>query len=58
MLELQERMGVLDPVAESGMLMSQITTFDTQLREKRLQLVIEPEYQSSRNTGRRGPTLP
>lgn len=37
-LELQERMGVLDPVAESGSAMTQITAFETQLREKRLEL--------------------
>ena len=37
-LRLQEQMGVLDPVAESTLFMGQISTFDTQLREKRLQL--------------------
>ncbi len=37
-LELQERLGVLDPMTESTALMSQITTFETQLQEKRLQL--------------------
>ena len=37
-LELQEQLGVLDPVAESGSVMSQITAFETQLREKRLEL--------------------
>ncbi len=35
---LQERLGVLDPLAESSALMGQITTFETQLQEKRLQL--------------------
>ncbi|SES00991.1 capsular polysaccharide transport system permease protein [Tranquillimonas rosea] len=37
-LELQEQLGVLDPASEQGGLMSQITTFETQLAEKRLQL--------------------
>jgi capsular polysaccharide transport system permease protein len=37
-LALQEQLGVLDPTAETGALMSQITTFETQLAEKRLQL--------------------
>jgi len=37
-LELQEQLGVLDPAAESGSVMSQITAFETQLREKRLEL--------------------
>ena len=37
-LELQERLGVLDPVTETTALMSQISSFEIQLREKRLQL--------------------
>jgi len=37
-LELQEKLGVLDPVSETSALMGQITGFETQLREKRLQL--------------------
>lgn len=37
-LRLQEQMGILDPVAESTLLMSQIGTYDAQLIEKRLQL--------------------
>ncbi|WP_425057006.1 capsule biosynthesis protein [Rhodovulum marinum] len=37
-LTLQEKLGVLDPVSETSALMGQITTFETQLREKRLQL--------------------
>ena len=37
-LELQERLGVLDPVTETTALMSQISSFEVQLREKRLQL--------------------
>ncbi|NCO22561.1 MAG: capsule biosynthesis protein [Rhodobacterales bacterium] len=37
-LELQEQLGVLDPTAETGGVMTQITTFEVQLQEKRLQL--------------------
>lgn len=37
-VELQEQMGVLDPASESGALMGQISTFEIQLQEKRLQL--------------------
>ncbi len=37
-LTLQEQMGVLDPASESSSLMTQITNFETQLTEKRLQL--------------------
>lgn len=37
-LELQEQLGVLDPAAESGAIMSQVGTFETQLQEKRLEL--------------------
>lgn len=37
-LELQEQLGVLDPASETGVVMNQITTFEVQLAEKRLQL--------------------
>ena len=37
-LELQEDLGVLDPASESGAVMSQVTAFETQLQEKKLQL--------------------
>lgn len=37
-LELQEQLGVLDPASETSGLMSQITGFEVQLAEKRLQL--------------------
>ena len=37
-LDLQERMGVLDPVTETSSLMGQITQFETQLRIKQLEL--------------------
>jgi len=37
-LDLQERLGVVDPVSETATLMGQIATFETQLQEKGLQL--------------------
>jgi len=37
-LALQEKLGVLDPATETTSLMGQITTFELQLREKRLEL--------------------
>lgn len=37
-LELQERLGVVDAASETAALMGQITTFETQLQEKGLQL--------------------
>ncbi len=37
-LALQEQLGVIDPATETSALMSQITTFETQIAEKRLQL--------------------
>lgn len=37
-LELQERLGVIDPVSETSALMGQITNFETQIQEKGLQL--------------------
>jgi capsular polysaccharide transport system permease protein len=37
-LELQERLGVLDPMTESQALMTQITGLETQMQDKRLQL--------------------
>lgn len=37
-LELQERLGVLDPASETSSLMAQISAFERQLREKTLQL--------------------
>ena len=37
-LELQERLGVLDPASESSSLMGQVTQFETELAQKRLQL--------------------
>ncbi len=37
-LTLQEQVGILDPASETTALMGQISTFETQLTEKRLQL--------------------
>ncbi|WP_068110566.1 hypothetical protein [Tropicimonas marinistellae] len=37
-LDLQEELGVLDPISETGSLMEQITMFEVQLSEKKLQL--------------------
>jgi capsular polysaccharide transport system permease protein len=37
-LALQEKLGVLDPISESASLMGQISGFETQLRQKRLEL--------------------
>ncbi|NNE89077.1 MAG: capsule biosynthesis protein [Silicimonas sp.] len=37
-LELQEQLGILDPVSETAGIMTQVNTFETQLAEKRLQL--------------------
>jgi capsular polysaccharide transport system permease protein len=37
-LELQEKLGVIDPASETSALMGQITNFETQLQEKKLQL--------------------
>ncbi|MFP1646699.1 capsule biosynthesis protein [Pontitalea aquivivens] len=37
-LALQEQLGVLDPATETSVVMTQIGTFETQLRQKRLEL--------------------
>lgn len=37
-LDLQKKLGVLDPTAESGMVMSRIGTMETELQKKRLEL--------------------
>jgi len=37
-LELQERLGVIDAASETGLVMGQVTNFETQIREKELQL--------------------
>lgn len=37
-LTLQEQVGILDPVTESSLVMSQVSGFETQLQQKRLEL--------------------
>ncbi|MBN2905761.1 MAG: capsule biosynthesis protein [Rhodobacteraceae bacterium] len=56
-LDLQERLGIMDPASETGALMSQIATFETQVREKRLQLqqlMDNPRPNQARVDGVRG----
>lgn len=56
-LDLQERLGVLDPATETSALMSQISTFEVQLQEKRLQLqqlLDNPRPNSARVDGVKG----
>ncbi|RMD94510.1 MAG: capsule biosynthesis protein [Alphaproteobacteria bacterium] len=55
--ELQEKLGVFDPAAESGALLSQITAFETQLHQKRLelqQLLDNPRPNQARVDGVKG----
>ncbi|WP_415182725.1 capsule biosynthesis protein [Phaeovulum sp.] len=37
-LELQEQLGILDPVSETNVVMTQVSNFEIQLQQKRLQL--------------------
>ena len=56
-LALQERLGVLDPASESAAIMSQVSTFETQLAEKRLQreqLLDNPSPNAARVAGVEG----
>ncbi|MFD0978385.1 capsule biosynthesis protein [Tropicimonas aquimaris] len=56
-LALQEELGVLDPVSETGSLMQQITTFEVQLSEKKLmleQLLSNPRPNEARVAGTSG----
>jgi len=56
-LDLQERLGVLDPVTETSALMNQISTFEVQLQEKKLQLqqlLDNPRPNSARVEGVKG----
>lgn len=56
-LDLQERLGVLDPATETSALMSQISTFEVQLQQKRLQLqqlLDNPRPNSARVEGVKG----
>ncbi|TJZ94245.1 capsule biosynthesis protein [Paracoccus gahaiensis] len=55
--ELQEQMGVLDPLAESGVVMGQVSALEAQLTEKQLelgQLLANPAPVQSRVTAVRG----
>ena len=56
-LELQEQLGVLDAASETSALMSQITNFELQLAERRLQragLLDNPEPNAARVSGVEG----
>lgn len=56
-LELQEQLGVLDPVTENTVIMTQVSTFEVQLQEKRLQLqqlLDNPRPNQARVEGVRG----
>ncbi len=56
-LILQERLGILDPQSETASVMGQITAFETQLAEKRLQLqqlLDNPSPNAARVAGARG----
>ena len=56
-LELQQQLGVLDPVTESGMVMQQVGAFEVQLQEKRLslqQLLDNAQPNQARVDGMRG----
>ena len=56
-LQLQEQLGVLDPQSESASVMGQISSFETQLAERRLQLqqlLDNPVPNAARVAGARG----
>jgi capsular polysaccharide transport system permease protein len=56
-LELQQQLGVLDPVSESNMVMQQVATFEVQLQQKRLtlqQLLDNTQPNQARVDGVRG----
>jgi capsular polysaccharide transport system permease protein len=56
-LTLQEQVGILDPVTESSLVMSQVSGFETQLQQKRLelgQLLDNPSPNQARVDGVRG----
>lgn len=56
-LSLQEQMGILDPISESNALMTQVSGFEMQLQEKRLelrQLLDNPKPNEARVEGVRG----
>jgi len=56
-LDLQQKMGVMDPVSETSLVMGQISGFETQLQQKRLelgQLLSNPSPSSARVAGVEG----
>ncbi|MBD3785680.1 MAG: capsule biosynthesis protein [Sphingomonadales bacterium] len=56
-LELQEKMGIMDPVSETSLVMGQISGFETQLQQKRLelgQLLSNPRPSPARVDGVKG----
>ena len=56
-LDLQQKVGVLDPATENSVAMSQIATFETELRKKRLelqQLLDNRQPNAARVAGTRG----
>jgi capsular polysaccharide transport system permease protein len=56
-LELQEQVGILDPVSETNVVMGQISGFETQLQQKKLelgQLLDNPRPNEARVAGVRG----
>ncbi len=56
-LELQEKVGILDPMAESSAVMGQVSAFETELQKKRLelgQLLDNPRPNQARVAGVRG----
>lgn len=56
-LELQEKVGILDPVSESTAVMSQVSAFETELQKKRLelgQLLDNPRPNTARVEGVKG----
>ena len=56
-LDLQEKVGILDPLAESSSVMGQVTAFETELQKKRLelgQLLDNPRPNTARVQGVKG----
>ena len=56
-LDLQEKVGILDPMAESSAVMGQVSAFETELQKKRLelgQLLDNPRPNQARVAGVRG----
>ncbi len=56
-LELQEKVGIMDPVSETSLVMGQVSGFQTQLQQKRLelgQLLSNPRPSAARVDGVKG----